>query len=86
MHIVRNHPPKYFQVHIFMSDWVLGAMTFQLPLNFTLDFPTQTSWFDMIVGNLPSLVSKELMFIISAQSDGEIQSYWSPSAGSKYGH
>ena len=29
-----NHPPKYFQVHIFPFDWVLGTMTFQLPLDF----------------------------------------------------
>ena len=31
---VKNHPLKGFQVHIFPFDWVLGAMTFQLPLDF----------------------------------------------------
>ena len=31
---VKNHPPKYFQVHIFLFDWVLGVVTFQLPLDF----------------------------------------------------
>ena len=35
---VKNHPPKDFQVHIFPFDWVLGAVTFQLPLLFHLRF------------------------------------------------
>ena len=35
---VKNHPPNYFQVHIFLFDWVLGVVTFQLPLLFHLIF------------------------------------------------
>ena len=31
---VKNHPPKYFQFHIFPFDWVLGVVTVQLPLYF----------------------------------------------------
>ena len=33
-HYVKNHPPKDFQVHISLFDWVLGVVTFLLPLEF----------------------------------------------------
>ena len=36
---VKNHPPKDFQVHIDPFDWVLGVVTFQLPLDFNPIFP-----------------------------------------------
>ena len=32
---VKNHPPKYFQVHIFLFHWILGAVTFQICLEFS---------------------------------------------------
>ena len=46
---VKNHPPKEFQVQIFPFDWVLGAMTFRLPLGFNPIFsyskPHGLTWY-----------------------------------------